>query len=483
MKTIQRTFACLVVSGALAGVASAQPVITTVLNGASYSAVVSPGCWVAILGNRLAPLSVSAENVPLPTKLGGVTVSVHGRPASLRFVSPSQINALIPWNIKIPDNTVVPLLVTSPGGSSFYNIRLTRNAPAIFTQNGAGTGRALVFDSNFQPVEIVGAEDTVILYATGLGPTRRSGAFDVVVDDAEVYIGERKAEVLFAGLAPGLPGVYQLNVRSPTPATDRLYLHVGGWQSNIAQIGIRSGTNTFNVRGTIQGLFPSSNPNFQKEPKRPCKGDRDTGPCGPSGESLSVMPHAGSFTVSFDILPSAKPFDVAAVGEGGGSIISINPAEGTYTASVDTTTIAAALGDFSSLGVTVWDYLTCEFASAWCQPFVNNHVPSTRMSPFWVEAARMLPPPNTPTPASPDGSFQVSGTLSGSRFDVNNQTNTNLSQFGGFVQLPYSPFAAHVSTFRLYVDGRLVAAKDLRYVVFHRAQGPYVEPCDHFYCY
>ena len=44
------------------------------------------------------------------------------------------------------------------------------------------------------------------------------------------------------------------------------------------------------------------------------------------------MLHAGSFRVSFDVAPSARPFDIAAVGEGGGSIISIDPAAGTYTA-------------------------------------------------------------------------------------------------------------------------------------------------------
>ena len=86
----------------------------------------------------------------------------------------------------------------------------------------------------------------------------------------------------------------------------------------------------------------------------------------------------------------------------------------------------------------------------------------------------MLPTPNTP--ASPNSSFQVSGILSGSRFVVDNETNSDLSLFGGFVQLPYGPFARQVSTFRLYVDGRLVALNDLRYVVFHRAQGPYREP-------
>jgi uncharacterized protein (TIGR03437 family) len=488
MKTIKRTLAYFVVAGALAGVASARPVVTAVLNGASYSAVVSPGCWVAIFGTGLALSVARAETDPLPTKLAEVSVTVGGRPAPLRYVSPRQINALIPFEVKIPGNPVVRVIVNSPGGSYGYNIRLTRNAPAIFTQNGAGTGRALVFDSNFRHLGIVGAQDTVILYATGLGPTKPSDGFDRVVDDVKVYLGELQAEVLSAGLAPGFPGIYQLNVKAPAPAIDRLYLRSGDWQSNIAEIGIRSGANTANVSGTIDGLFPSPHPNFPKRPNRECQGNRDRGPCGPlvQGQSLSVMLHAGSFTVAFDILPSAKPFDVAAVGEGGGSIISINPAAGTYTASVHTTTPAAVLGDFSGLSAPVWDYLSCEFTSAACRPFPQNRIPLSRMSKFWVSAVRTLPTPNTPVAPSPNSSFQVSGKLSGSRFAVDNQTNSELSRFGGFVQVPYSSFPVPVSTFRLYVDGRLVASKDLPYLVFHRAQEPYVEPCNNpnnYYCY
>jgi hypothetical protein len=69
-------------------------------------------------------------------------------------------------------------------------------------------------------------------------------------------------------------------------------------------------------------------------------------PCG-GAQSLSVMLHAGIFHVTFDILPSAGPFDVAAVGVAGGTVISIDPASHTYSASVATITAAAAAGDFS----------------------------------------------------------------------------------------------------------------------------------------
>ncbi len=121
--------------------------------------------------------------------LGGVSVTVGGVAASLRYVSPSQVNALIPFEVAIPSNTVVPLVVTSAGGSASYNIRLTRDAPAIFSQDGSGFGLALVFDAKFNAVATVHPNDVLILYAAGLGPVDSSSK---VVDPVEVYLSEKR---------------------------------------------------------------------------------------------------------------------------------------------------------------------------------------------------------------------------------------------------------------------------------------------------
>src|ERR1019366_6844043 len=377
MKTTRRILNVLALTVALASVASAQPAVSAVLNAASYSAVVSPGCWVAIFGNRLAPAPATASTVPLPTMLGGVSVSIAGLAAPMLFVSANQVNALIPFEATIPANNVVPVMVTSSGGSV-----------------------------------TIAAQDVVVLYAAGLGPADSSGH---AVDEVEVYIGDRKAQVLFAGLAPGLPGIYQLNVMAPAPATDRLHLRSGGWQSNIVDIGIRSGANTANVTGTIDGLYPSSDPFFTLPP---CVGDDPVGPCG-AGETFSFMLHAGSFSVSFDILPpspSAGAFAVAAVGEAGGSIISIDPVAGTYTASVTTITTAASHGDYSGTNLQVLDYLSCN--NAVCQAFPGMVIPATRIDPFWARATQQLPPPNTTVPASPNAVLQAFGNLNVSRLVV-----------------------------------------------------------------
>jgi uncharacterized protein (TIGR03437 family) len=466
-------------AGAALQIAPAQPVIFTALNSASSSAVLSPGSWVSIYGVNFASAALTAQSATLPVSLGGVSVTVGGIAASLRYVSPTQINALIPFEVTIPANTVVPLVVTSAGSSGSYNIRLTRDAPAIFSQNGSGFGMALVFDAKFNAVATVHPNDTLILYASGLGPVDSSGH---VLDPVEVYLGERKAQVLFAGLAPGLPGVYQLNVIAPTLATDRIYLRSGGWQSNIVYMGIQTGTNTTNATGSIDGLNPSSDPNY---PRVPCSNSVPSFiPCG--SELFSIMLHAGTFSTAFDIAPSAGPFDVAAVGEAGGVIISINPAAGTYTASIATVTDAARFGNFHDSVVPLWDYITCNPTSAVCVPFPGpSLIPVARIPPFWVKAMQTLPTPNTPGDA-PNAITQTSGGVSGSHFVVDAQNNSALSKFGGIVQVPFGPFDLFGSTFTLYVDGVAIAAKSLLYVSAYRcfatgslcwsAPGPVVYP-------
>ena len=76
MTASKRFLAVLSVLGALECVASAQPTISAVLNGASYTAVVAPGCWVAVFGTNLATAAVSAQRVPLPLTLVGVSVTL-----------------------------------------------------------------------------------------------------------------------------------------------------------------------------------------------------------------------------------------------------------------------------------------------------------------------------------------------------------------------------------------------------------------------
>jgi uncharacterized protein (TIGR03437 family) len=444
----------------------AQPSVSSVLNAASYDGAISPGCWVAVMGSGLASTPLEAEGTAavLPTSLGGVSVTVNGIPAELLYVSAKQINLVIPLDVVIPQNTVVPLIVTSDGAvSKPYNIRLLRHAPAIFTRDGSGTGLALLFDADPGPADTEPQGNTLSFLATGLGPT--AGKSEKVVDDFEVYYGDRRAEVLFAGRIGALTGLYRIEVSAPVPATGRLYLRSGGWQSNITQIGIRGGTNVSNVTGSIDGVYPS--------------GDASFGP----GTSFALMLHAGTFSTSFDIAPAAGPFDIAAVGEGGGTIISIDPtascvndlgaaSRGKYAASISTVTAAGARGDFSGSIVPLWDYATCDPNTWVCLAFTLSTIPEPRLGKFWTAATQALPPPSVITSPGANAFLQISGCLAdlvtaagGSHLVINAQNNRIFSVFGGFRQLALGPSNTRVSSFTLYVDGVRIASKDLKYTV------------------
>jgi uncharacterized protein (TIGR03437 family) len=453
----------------LTALASAQPSVTAVVNAASYSGALAPGCWAAIYGSGFAQSEGLAPSVPLPLQLNGVSVTFDGKAAPLLYVSSRQVNALVPFDVAIPSNMGLPvaMMVTAPGGSSSrYYVWLERSAPAIYTRDSSGQGKAWYFDAGFRPLDTVG-NDPIILYAACLGPTNpapsssQSGGnaiepFNRVADNVEVYVGDKKADLLFAGLAPGFPGIYQLNVSPAGVVSDRLYLRTKAWQSNVTQVGIAVGANVTNVTGAIDGLYPATNPSQPPYNMTPMA----------APASFSVMPLAGAFSVAFDIQPDARPFQVLATGEAGSTLISINPQAGTWDATVIVPTPAARAGDFSNTEfVAVWDFFTLT-PTGLMYPLPNNILPRSRMDPSWAISTQYLPVPNVAWSGSSMGQMKASGTVTrGTRFVIDSQTNSSLAVFGGFIQI--SPFGAkdRKTSFSLYVDGRLIASKDAQYRV------------------
>jgi uncharacterized protein (TIGR03437 family) len=442
-----------------------QPAIQAILNGASYSGTLAPGMWATIFGTALAPSALVASSVPLPTQLNGVSVTVGGIPAPLIYVSPGQINAIIPFEVAISSTGgTVPVIVKTPTATSdtFNYFPLSKDAPALFTQNQGGTGAALAFDANFKPVTALGA-GPIILYATGLGITSPPGSsasggatsepFNRVLDDLSVYVGETRATVAFAGLAPGFPGIFQINVTPKGPVSDRIYLQTGGWQSNIASVPMAAGSNVSNVTGSIDGLYPATGQNATVL----------GGSAFPVSTSLMFM--AASFNVTFDILPNAKPFAVVATSEAGSSVINIDPVQNTYRAVVSVPLPATRVGDFSRWPSPLYDFFTCNPSSG-CFPFPNNVVPVTRLDPIQAKAIALLPQPSASTSADGvNSSFVSSGSLASSHVVIGSSSLGALSNFGGFIQIAHGGITPRTTTFNLYVDGKLITTKNVNYTV------------------
>jgi uncharacterized protein (TIGR03437 family) len=458
-----RRWLFLAALAASAGTSStAQPVVQGVLNAASYSGTLAPGAWAAIFGQRLAPTTVTAQAIPLPYTLGQVSVTVGGLAAPLGFVSAGQINIVIPF--ETPRGAEVPVVVTTAEGASApLDVVVVRDAPALFTANQQGTGPALAFDANFQPLTSVGSK-AIILYAAGLGPTDPPSASSAsggaateplnrITDQLQALIGELPCTVAFAGLAPGWPGVYQLNVIPPAnPQSNRVYLSMNGVLSNTATLPIPVGTNVTNVIGSIDGMYPASG-SFAAD-----AGNKATS--GPV--SISALLTAAEVTVNFDILPGAKPFTVRAVSPAGNEVFQIDPVSGTWRAEAITPWEAPRVGDFSRTGLQVYDLESR-------QPFPANVVPIHRLDPIALSATLRLPIPNSdPTPplASPNGTVTFAGTLpKDGHFSIGPNYLPG-PYFGGFLDIGLAPVSTQTAQFLLFVDGMLVASKDVPYDVY-----------------
>lgn len=235
--------ACLLFALPLA----AQPTIDAVVNGASFKALLAPGGIVSIFGQNLSPETTAAETVPLPTSMSGASVSVNGIVAPLYFVSPEQVNAQIPFEAS---GGRASFTVTTPAGVSAEFVTLLQpTAPGIFTASGDGQGPPLLLDADFSVATNLSAGERGIFYATGLGPVTPAGMtgqggstmgpLNWLAESLEIYISGRPAAVEFAGLAPGLVGVYQVNFIVPdSPNSDRMVVVAGGRSADVADFPV-----------------------------------------------------------------------------------------------------------------------------------------------------------------------------------------------------------------------------------------------------
>jgi len=432
-----------------------QPTVGGVSNGASFQPNISPGSLISIFGTNLAPATVQASEVPLPTMLSGTSVTIGGIQAPLYFVSATQINAQVPFELQQPyGNGEKALVVTNQArASSAFPLSLQPDAPAIFTTTSNGQGGPLLIDATFHIVDTPAPGQTVILYATGLGPTvppLATGAggnaqepFSRLQAPPAVFVGERPAEVTFAGMAPGFVGVYQLNFVMPSQPllSDRLYIGVPGpgqqlaYTSNITTLAGPASLNVSNLSASIEAVYP--------------------GPTSLITFSLALV--VAKLNVKFDILPGAKPFAVIATADGLGPTekveIDFNPGTGTFSGTASTSTPQARAWDFSGDGIQVLDLLNGGL------PFPGNVIPLSRVDPAALVALSTLPLPSVVSPGSATGQIGHMGTApAGSTFVLNDSNNSALSAFAGYLNISASRFATIQSTMlRLYVDGILIS--------------------------
>jgi uncharacterized protein (TIGR03437 family) len=207
-----------------ATVSASTPVITpgSVVNAASYLGAISPGSLATVVGSNLADavhvIPSPGPGQSFPTAVGGVTVNVNGVIAPLIYVSPTQINFLVPW--EVTPGLALPVKVTGNGADS--NVEQATIAatvsPSFFLSelvNGVAwvTGNVADGCPTSSSECSVQAGSTYQLWANGLGPMTSALQDGVPAPAAalqvpggpnscQLTIGGQAATVVYCGVAP-----------------------------------------------------------------------------------------------------------------------------------------------------------------------------------------------------------------------------------------------------------------------------------------
>jgi len=225
-------FASSTSSAAAESVFGTQIVVT---NAAGYSeSNFAPGSAAAIFVNNFVTTTLAATTLPLPNSLSGVTVTITDSAgvvsnASLYFVSPTQINMLIPTNVAFGLATVT--VTNASGGTASGIVLITYTAPGIFTANQNGQGVAIAEWLDVTPANVqtfsttaqynattstwvpagltMNSTDTYFLelYGTGIRYAT-SGQVTATINGVAV-------KVTYAGAQPQYPGLDQVNLQIP----------------------------------------------------------------------------------------------------------------------------------------------------------------------------------------------------------------------------------------------------------------------------
>ncbi|MBK5293607.1 MAG: hypothetical protein JJE04_18265 [Acidobacteriia bacterium] len=192
-----------------------------IVNAASFDGALAPGALATIFGQGLAPTTETAKGFPLPTELGMARVLVDGVAAPLLLVSPAQINFMLPWELGAPAEVGVQV-VTGNVRSQEARISIAPAAAGIFQRDG---GAYVITTADYRLVDGSNpclAGEACIVWANGLGRTNRpvnsgfaSPPEAEALEQPRLSIDGREATILFAGLAPGLAGVFQINFVMP----------------------------------------------------------------------------------------------------------------------------------------------------------------------------------------------------------------------------------------------------------------------------
>lgn len=210
--------------------ATARPVPNPngTVNLGSYQTTIAPNSLVAIFGENLGSSAI-ATTTPLPLILGGACVTLNNIALPLFMASPTQINVQIPPATAAGTYPLVVRSIANLAESASQEVTVSKYAPAALVDP---TGQLLLFHADGSYVNKnnpANRDEPLVMYAVGLGATTGGKVSAgtpsptsplAVSPTVEVRFGDplwaQSAIIVdWGGLAPGMIGVYQLNLRVP----------------------------------------------------------------------------------------------------------------------------------------------------------------------------------------------------------------------------------------------------------------------------
>ena len=209
------------------------------------SAVASETAAVAVVNAAsLAPGAIAPGEIVTIFGTGfdktNTQLTFGGAPATLFYTNDTQINALAPASLAASSTTAIGVVVDGAviAGAA---VPVVASAPGIFTvSGGAGQAAANNQDGSLNSTSNPAARGSVVsLYATGQGSS---------TSNVSLSIAGYSAPILYAGSAPGFPGLMQINAQIPSgflpPGVQPVLLTVNGVASQSGvTIAISDGAN------------------------------------------------------------------------------------------------------------------------------------------------------------------------------------------------------------------------------------------------
>src|SRR5260370_1575679 len=185
---------------AAAGQTGAAPKPVAVVNAAGFFATIAPGGIATVFGSDLASSTLAAGGLPLPYGIAGTSVSAGGEPAPIYFVSPGQINFVVP-----PGVDASAITITREGSASTSITAMAAlNSEGLFTLGNTSNAAALHADftvvSTMNPAH---RGETIALFGTGKGV--RNPAILAPEFLPMVFVGGSSLKFSIAARRPSIP--------------------------------------------------------------------------------------------------------------------------------------------------------------------------------------------------------------------------------------------------------------------------------------